>query len=134
MSPPLTRTDRDIRKIIDRTITMIRLHHHRQSPTTEITEEKRGDEIIHPPPPPPPSPHAPPPPPHAPPPENSHNQSNYNPEGVGINQRDSLLALGLPANSSEREIKTRFRRLSLIYHPDKYSPLLGITPQQATAQ
>jgi hypothetical protein len=40
--PPLTRTDQDIHKIIDQTITMIRHHHHHhQSPTTEIREERR---------------------------------------------------------------------------------------------
>ncbi|KAL7431045.1 hypothetical protein ACHAXH_001422 [Discostella pseudostelligera] len=31
------------------------------------------------------------------------------------------------------EIKHQFRRLSLVYHPDKYNPTLGITKELATA-
>jgi curved DNA-binding protein CbpA len=36
-------------------------------------------------------------------------------------------------DANDNEIKKRFRRLSLIYHPDRYSPNLGITPGEATA-
>ena len=95
-----------------------------------------------PPPPPPPQPqerysrrrrHPPPPPTPAETPEENHNRRNWNPEGVGRNRTDSLKILNLSMNANDNEIKKRFRRLSLIYHPDRYSPNLGITPGEATA-
>jgi preprotein translocase subunit Sec63 len=59
-------------------------------------------------------------------PEENHNRRNWNPEGIGRNMTDSLKILNLPMNASNNEIKKQFRRLSLTYHPDRYSPMLGI--------
>ncbi|KAL7437638.1 hypothetical protein ACHAXH_004866 [Discostella pseudostelligera] len=42
--------------------------------------------------------------------------------------------MGLRDNATPREIRTQFRILSMIYHPDKYSPLiLDITTTKAQA-
>jgi len=66
-------------------------------------------------------------------PSRNHTQSNYNLENVGKNRTDSLLALGLHFQATDGEIKHRFRRLSLIYHPDKYIDTLGISKEEATS-
>ena len=71
---------------------------------------------------------------HQPPsPRSNHTSNNYNPELVGSNKRHALRALGLQNNATEREVRLKFRRLSMIYHPDKYSPQLGISQEEATA-
>jgi hypothetical protein len=71
---------------------------------------------------------------HAPPsPRSNHTSTNYDPELVNSNKNHALRALGLPRNATEREVRTKFRRLSMIYHPDKYSPALGISQERATA-
>jgi hypothetical protein len=66
-------------------------------------------------------------------PNSNHTNSNYNPDLVGRTRLDSIRALGLNDNASTLEIKHRFRRLSLTYHPDKYDPTLGISKDAATA-
>ena len=38
-----------------------------------------------------------------------------------------------PGATRSREIKSNFRRLCLKFHPDKYSPDLGISPEQGMA-
>ncbi len=73
---------------------------------------------------------------HTPPdPSRNHERRNYNIDNVGNNRVDSLkaLALGLNSQATASEIKYQFRRLSLIYHPDKYSDALQISKEQATA-
>jgi hypothetical protein len=77
----------------------------------------------------------PPPPPSLPPqaPEENHNQRNWNPEGVERNMTDSLKILNLPRNASNNTMKKQFRRLPLTYHPDRYSPLFGLTQEEAIA-
>ena len=74
-------------------------------------------------------------PPSPPPTRNESNNSTprFNPEGVGNNKSDSLGALGLQRGATEREVRSAFRRLSLKYHPDRYSPTLGITVEESTA-
>jgi hypothetical protein len=66
-------------------------------------------------------------------PNSNHTNSNYNPDLVGRTRLDSIRALGLNDNASTLEIKHRFRKLSLSYHPDKYYPTLGISKEAATA-
>jgi hypothetical protein len=71
---------------------------------------------------------------HAPPdPSRNHERQDYNIDNVGNNKIDSLKALGLNSQATPSEIKHRFRRLSLIYHPDKYSDAMQISKEQATA-
>jgi curved DNA-binding protein CbpA len=42
--------------------------------------------------------------------------------------------MGLRENATSREIRTQFRILSMIYHPDKYSPsILDISAIEAQA-
>jgi DnaJ-class molecular chaperone len=52
---------------------------------------------------------------------------------MGKSRTDSLRALGLHLQATDGEIKHRFRRLSLIYHPDKYNNTLGISKEEATS-
>jgi hypothetical protein len=77
--------------------------------------------------------HQPAQPPH-PPPTANHNINDYNIHNVGRTSYDSLRAMGLRENASSREIRTQFRILSMIYHPDKYSPsILDISAIEAQA-
>jgi len=76
---------------------------------------------------------APPPPPPPPNPSHNHTRRDYNINNVGHTKTDSLKALGLKNNATDTEIKHQFRRLSLIYHPDKYSNALELTALEATA-
>ena len=71
-------------------------------------------------------------PPLPPSPRHNHNRQNYDAGGSGHNKRESLHALDLPQNATEREVRTKYRRLSMIYHPDKYSPSIGIIIKEAT--
>ena len=50
---------------------------------------------------------------------------NYDRRKVGQNRKDSLGILNLPISTAatEREIKVQYRRLAIIYHPDKYDPI-----------
>ena len=66
-------------------------------------------------------------------PSRNHERQDYNVDDVGRNKTDSLKALGLNPRATPTEIKHRFRQLSLIYHPDKYSDALEISKEQATA-
>ena len=67
-------------------------------------------------------------------PAHNHTRRDYNPDNVGRNRMDSLRALGLQPNATQSEIKHRFRRLSLIYHPDKYSDtILDISKDDSTS-
>jgi len=66
-------------------------------------------------------------------PTQNHTRCDYDPTNVGRTRADSLRALGLNDNATDNEIKLQFRRLSLIYHPDKYSDTLGISEDEATA-
>ena len=63
----------------------------------------------------------------------SNRRPSYDIEGVGRNRHDSLLALELPHHATEREIRTQFRKMSLKYHPDRYSPDIGMTLEEATS-
>ena len=45
---------------------------------------------------------------------------DFDPEGVGRTKRDSLRILLLTDFTAEREVKTQYRRLARVYHPDKY--------------
>ncbi|KAL7430615.1 hypothetical protein ACHAXH_002669 [Discostella pseudostelligera] len=73
--------------------------------------------------------HSPPPPP------SNHINSNYNTNNVGHTIHDSLRAMGLRDDATGRDIRVQFRILSMIYHPDKYSPLVlpDISQQDAQA-
>ena len=52
-------------------------------------------------------------------------------EGVGKTRRYSLGILLLTGRPTEREIKTQYRRLEIIYHPDKHdSESTGMTSYQ----
>jgi hypothetical protein len=76
---------------------------------------------------------APPPPPSTAPSTN-HYINDYNIDNVGKTSHDSLRAMGLRDSATPREIRTQFRILSMIYHPDKYSPaILDITAIEAQA-
>ena len=50
---------------------------------------------------------------------------NYDPRKVGHNRKDSLGIPNLPVSTDaiERETKVQYRRLEIIYHPDKYNPM-----------
>lgn len=65
-------------------------------------------------------------------PTRNHERQDYNVNNVGHNRNDSLKALGLNLQATTSEIKHRFRRLSLIYHPDKYTESLPISKEEAT--
>ena len=52
---------------------------------------------------------------------------------VGYDWEASTRALGVHRRATDWEIKSSFRRLCLKFHPDKYSPDLGISPEQGTA-
>ena len=73
------------------------------------------------------------PPPNPPPSPPNHSNQNYNPNKVERSKPDALRALGLPLNATEREVRSKFRRLSLVYHPDRYSSDIGMTIGEATA-
>ena len=73
------------------------------------------------------------PPPNPPPSPPNHSNRNYNPNEVERSKPDALRALGLPLNATEREVRSKFRRLSLVYHPDRYSSDIGMTIGEATA-
>ena len=46
--------------------------------------------------------------------------------------KDSLGILYVIGNTTEREVKTNYRKIAQIYHPDKHHPYLtGISPNQA---
>ena len=76
--------------------------------------------------------HHPAPPPS--PPSTNHYINDYSVANVGRTAHDSLRAMGLRTNATPREIRTQFRVLSMIYHPDKYSPsILDITATIAQA-
>jgi hypothetical protein len=78
--------------------------------------------------------HPAPPPPSSSIPSNNHYINDYNIENVGRTAHDSLRAMGLRDNATPREIRTQFRVLSMIYHPDKYSPsILDIAATDAQA-
>jgi hypothetical protein len=66
-------------------------------------------------------------------PSRNHERQDYDTDNVGATKIDSLKALGLNQRATTSKIKHRFRRLSLIYHPDKYSDALPISKEQATA-
>jgi hypothetical protein len=67
-------------------------------------------------------------------PSKNHTNTNYNRENVGRTLLDSLKAMGLNLTATTREVRTQFRILSMIYHPDKYSPAtLDISPLEAQA-
>ena len=75
--------------------------------------------------------HPAPPPPT---PSANHHINDYNIDNVGRTAQDSLRAMGLRGNATPREIRTQFRDLSMIYHPDKYSPsILDISATEAQA-
>ena len=52
---------------------------------------------------------------------NQSDKRNYDPEKLGYTKRDSLGIINIPRSTAatEREIKVHYRRLSIIYHPDK---------------
>ena len=122
-----------------------------RQPGVDVPPPAQNNSNVPPPPPPPPSPRrsnnrrsnpqATPPRRHRhnnnrhqpPSPRSNHTSTNYDPELVGSNKRHALRALGLPNNATERDVRVKFRRLSMIYHPDKYSPQLGISQEDATA-
>ena len=71
-------------------------------------------------------------PPSPPPPCNT---DDYDPEGVGVNLRDSLKILGfnLSDNVSERQVRRRYIELARKYHPDKNVPAeSGRNKEEAT--
>ena len=73
-------------------------------------------------------------PPPEPEPTANHTYTNYNVENVGRTLLDSLKSMGLNLTATTRDVRTRFRILSMIYHPDKYSPaILDISPLEAQA-
>ena len=74
-----------------------------------------------PPPSPPPSLPMPPRQPPPPPRQSYRNEWNYNPDGVGRNRIYSFGILKLNNTATEREIKLQYRRLAIIYHPNKYN-------------
>ena len=59
--------------------------------------------------------------------------SNFDETLVGDDWEASTRALGVHRRATDREIKSSFRRLCLKFHPDKYSPDLGISPEQGMA-
>ena len=57
---------------------------------------------------------------------------NFDPERVGKTKRDSLQILLMTDFATEREVKTQYRRLARIYHPDKYDQTsTQMTPRQS---
>ena len=57
---------------------------------------------------------------------------DYIPENVGRSLFDSLKVLGLGLGATEREVKTNYRALSRMYHPDKHDPdKTGMTHEEA---
>ena len=51
---------------------------------------------------------------------------------MGKTRKDSLGIFNLIFNSTEQEVKTSYRKISIIYHPDKHRPdSTGILPNQA---
>ena len=70
----------------------------------------------------------------APSPENERNSnSTFDETLVGHDWDVSTIALGVHRRATDREIKSSFRRLCMKFHPDKYSPNLGISPEQGMA-
>ena len=103
-----------------------------QAPPPQSPPRRRRRRRNNPPPSPPPARNRsnnPPPGPN----RDNNSAPRFNPEGVGSNKLDSLGALGLRRGATEREVRSAFRRLSLKYHPDRYSPTLGITLEESTA-
>jgi DnaJ-class molecular chaperone len=69
-----------------------------------------------------------------PPPQAVGNQ-DYIPEQVGRSVYDSLKILGLRLGALEREINLAYRRLTYLYHPDKWDQVqatTGMTLQETT--
>ena len=57
---------------------------------------------------------------------------NFDPESVGKTKRDSLRILLMTDFATEREVKTQYRQLARIYHPDKYDQTsTQMTPRQS---
>ena len=55
---------------------------------------------------------------------NQSDKRNYDPEKVRYTKRDSLGIINIPISTAatERKIKVQYRRLKIIFHPDKYDP------------
>ena len=59
-------------------------------------------------------------------------RGNYDPARVGHTRQDSPGILELAKNATEREIKTQYRRMARIFHPDKYdSTTTSLTKSEA---
>ena len=57
---------------------------------------------------------------------------NFDPKRVGKTKHDSLRILHMTNFATEREVKTQYRRLARIYHPDKYDQTsTQMTPRQS---
>ena len=57
-------------------------------------------------------------------PENvRYQERNYDPNKAGNTRRDFLGVLDLSNSVTKREVKTQFRRMARIYHPDNYDPM-----------
>ena len=70
----------------------------------------------------------------APSPGNERNSnSTFDETLVGHDWDVSTIALGVHRRATDREIKSSFRRLCMKFHPDKYSPNFGISPEQGMA-
>ena len=67
------------------------------------------------------------------PPNQNHFNTDYDRSNVGRTLIDSLRAMSLTLQATGREIRTQFRKLSLVYHPDRHSPALGLTLDQTTS-
>ena len=58
--------------------------------------------------------------PHPHPPPQADGGRDYIPDQVGQSLYDSLKILGLGLGASECEVKSAYRRLACLYHPDKW--------------
>ena len=55
----------------------------------------------------------------------------HNIDGVGKTKKDSLGILDIIGDTTEQEVKTNYRKIARIYHPDKHIPdSTDMTPNQ----